>query len=166
MTAAYCRWRSTMKCRTGGIINGSCNLTGCLQLCKLQRLKGPVCKIFKQDTMSFDQYKNHKWSKVWHTGPFNVRHCNPWSAENNKTTNVETSSPAVWILLNLAEPLRWRGYCGACLASWLAVGVAFAAGWVADVGLVMFWLVTVGDFRSAKWDPKKTSDSLKSRTGL
>lgn len=169
------------------------NLTGSLQLCKLQRLKGPVCKIFKQDTwsmydliyiwkpfkgeenqinfnvlwahtfmnvftgsmLSFDQYKNHKSSKVWHTGPFNVRHCKPRSAESNETTNVETSSPAVWILLNLAEPLRWRGYCGACLASWPAVGVAFAAGWVADVGLVMLWLVTVGDFRSAKWDPKK-----------
>lgn len=52
MTAAYGRWRSTMKCRTGETTNGSCNLTGCLQLCKLQRLKGPVCQIFKQDTWS------------------------------------------------------------------------------------------------------------------
>lgn len=34
------------------------------------------------------------------------------------------------------------------------MGVAFTAGWVADV-LVMFWLVTVGDFRSAKSEPEK-----------
>lgn len=105
--------------------------TGCLQLCKLQRLKGPVCKIFKQDTwsmydliyiwkpfkgeenqmnfkvlwahtfmnvftgsmLSFDQYKNHKSSKVWHTGAFNVRHCNPlqcWKQQDNKCWDLLT----------------------------------------------------------------------------